>query len=62
MDNDDVVKMELVFHFPDSSEKKISYSIQGKREMILVHWDDIKKANQVSWHFYNRDGGEIALP
>ena len=62
IDNDDVVKMELILHFPDGSEKTLNYPIFGKRDMILVHWDDVKEANRVSWHFYNRDGGEIEPP
>ena len=62
IDEDDVAKMELILHYPDGSEKKLTYSIQGKREMILVHWDDTKEADSTSWHFYTKDGNEIDPP
>lgn len=62
IDEDDVAKMELILHYLDGSEKKLTYPIQGKREMILVHWDDTKGAKSISWHFYTEDGSEIDPP
>ena len=62
IDEDDVAKMELILHYTDGSEKKLTYPIQGKREMILVHWDDTKEADSTSWHFYTKDGNEIDPP
>lgn len=62
IDNDDVVKMELILHFPNGSEETLHYSVFGKRDMILVHWDEVKGAERISWHFYNRDGEEVEAP
>lgn len=40
----------------------MKYLVQGTHEMILLHWEDTKGAERVSWHFYDEQGNEIEAP